>query len=81
MGNWGKIEFICTTKLGTNLLVLDQLEFWRVEQMLQNYQNSLEQEKKYHEKQQKEQEKQNASVKTPSMSDFKLPTMNMPKMK
>jgi len=77
LANWGKIEFICTTKLNTNLLVLDQLEFWRVEQLLQNYQESLEQEKRQHEKQQKEQDKQ--SSKSPS-SDFKIPKMTMPNM-
>jgi len=79
LDNWSKIEFICTTKMNVDLLVLDQLEFWRIEKLLQNYQESLEQEKRYHEKQQKEQEKASAG-KTPSASDFKIPKMNIPKM-
>ena len=79
MDNWGKIEFICTTKLNTNLLVLDQLEFWRVEQLLKNYQESLEQEKKQHEKQQKEQEKQTNASKM-AMPKMKMPNISMPRL-
>ena len=79
MDNWSKIEFICTYKLGVNLLVLDQLEFWRIEKLLQNYQESLEQEKRQNDKQQKEQDRQAASSKSQS-TDFKMPKMAMPRM-
>ena len=80
MDNWSKIEFICTTKLGVNLLVLDQLEFWRIEKLLQNYQESLEQEKRHHDKQQKEQDKQAAASKTTSTGNLKMPKMEMPRL-
>lgn len=83
MDNWSKIEFICTSKLGVNLLVLDQLEFWRIEKLLQNYQESLEQEKKHNERQQREQEKQTSvsSSSQPNMGNMKIPKIAMPQMK
>lgn len=78
MDNWSKIEYVCTTKLGTPLNVLDGLEFWRVEQLLANHQEAIDQERKQQEKQEKEQNRQAQSSSVPGM---KVPKMNIPNIK
>lgn len=87
MGNWSKVEYICTTKLGINMLVLDQLEHWRVEQILENYKLDLEEQKKERDRQEKEQLKQMGSSnssgqgahKNPKIPPLNVPKLNIPK--
>lgn len=84
MGNWGKVEYICTTKLGINMLVLDQLEQWRIEQLLENYRADVEEQKREQEKQAKEQEKQmsssGAATKQPKLPNMSIPKLSVPKI-
>jgi len=49
--------------------MLDTLEFWRVEMLLKDYEEYLEEEKKQHEEQRKEQEKQQKNYQQPNISD------------
>ena len=80
MENWFKIEFIFTKNLHITPLELDQMEFYRVEYMIQNYEEFIEEEKKQYKKQEKEQgmsfSKSSSSIKAPNIS---VPKMNIPK--
>ena len=76
MDNWFKIEFVFAKNTNIDPLILDQLEFYRVEYLIQNYEESIEEENKQYEKYKKENE---ASIsKTKHSTDFKQ--MKMPKM-
>ena len=63
-------------------LELEQMEFYRVEYLLKNYEEALDEEEKHYKKQEKQQEmqfkKQQAS--TPSYGGFKMPKVEMPSM-
>lgn len=87
MENWFKIEFICTYKLNISPLELDQMEFYRIEYLLKNYEAALDEEEKHYNKQKKEQEKQQYQKPKPSdykmpssYGSFKVPKMDIPKM-
>jgi len=86
--NWFKIEFISTYKLHITPLELDQMEFYRIEYMMKNFEESLEEEEKQYKKQQKEYEKSyktsSPTPKSPTQSSsyggFKTPKVEMPRM-
>jgi len=75
--NWFKIEFIFTKNLNITPLELDHMEFYRVEYMLQNYQEFIEEENKQMKKQQKEGEMSFSKNKVPN---FKPPNFKPPKL-
>lgn len=79
MENWFKIEFIFTKNLNITPLELDQMEFYRVEYMLKNYEEFIEEENKQYKKQQKEGEMSFSKNKSPS-GQFTPPKMSVPKM-
>ena len=74
--NWFKIEFIFTKNLHITPLELDQMEFYRVEYMIQNYEEFIEEENKRYKQQEKDQGKSFSK----SSSQYKPPKMNIPKM-
>jgi predicted glycosyl hydrolase (DUF1957 family) len=84
--NWSKVEFVFTFKLGIPPPVLDTLEFYRVEMLLEDYEEYLKEEKKQHDEQTKEYENQKSDYKMPSAQDMyknvpKFDGMgNMPKL-
>ena len=86
LANWDKIEFLLMYKLQLNPLVLDQMEFYRIENLIANFEEQLQKENKEYEKQQKDQEKQiqesKKSVKPVSTNygGFSVPKMPVPKM-
>ena len=67
-------------KLHLTPLELDQMEFYRIEYMLKNFEDALDEEEKHYKKQEKDQEmsykKQQASM--PSYGGFKMPSTNIP---
>lgn len=71
--NWFKIEFICTYKLNISPLELDRMEFYRIEYILKNFEEHLDEENKQYKSKQREYEKQYQQYK-PSTKDFKPPT-------
>jgi hypothetical protein len=85
--NWFKIEFIATYRLRISPLELDEMEFYRIEYMLQNYEETLDEEEKRYKKQEIEQKKQYQQS-NPQMKDFKpqnfggfkTPKIEMPKI-
>ena len=81
MENWFKIEFVCLYKLHLKPWELDQMEFYRIEYMLKNYDAQIKKENEEHEKQRRAQEKQSktSSPKQPKMSGYKPPKINIPK--
>lgn len=76
MENWFKLEFIFTKNLHIHPLILDQMEFYRVEYMLMNYEEFVEEENKQTRKQQKEQDSQ-MKLNQPKFETPKMPNMNM----
>jgi len=74
--NWFKIEFIFTKNLGITPLELDQMEFYRVEYMIQNYEEFVEEENK----QQKQQEKDQGMSFSKGQGAYKPPKMVVPKI-
>jgi hypothetical protein len=65
-------------------LELDQLEFYRIEYMLKNFEDALDEEEKHYKKQEKEQEKsykkQQSSMSPANYGGFKLPKVELPKI-
>lgn len=83
MENWFKIEFIFAKNLNIIPSELDKLEFYRVEYMLQHYEEFVEEENKQVAKQNKQHEKQMAASKfgsKPNLGGYNVPKMNIPKM-
>jgi sortase (surface protein transpeptidase) len=66
------------------MLVLDQLEQWRIEQLLENYRADVEEQRREQEKQAKEQEKQmsssGAAAKQPKLPNMSIPKLSVPKI-
>jgi len=77
--NWFKIEFIFAKNLHIIPSELDKMEFYRVEYMLKNYEDFIEEENKQNAKQNKEHEKQISTSKV-GHSNQKPPKMDVPKM-
>jgi len=76
--NWFKIEFIFAKNLNITPLELDQMEFYRVEYMIQSYEEFIKEEEKAYKKQQKENEM--SFSKNKASPQFKMPKMDIPKM-
>jgi len=81
--NWFKIEFIFAKNLHIIPSELDKMEFYRVEYMLQNYEEFIKEENKQATAQNKQQEKQMSSSKygsKPNLGGYNVPKMSIPKM-
>ena len=79
MENWFKIEFIFTKNLNITPIELDEMEFYRVEYMIMNYEEFIEEENKQMKKQEKDQQ-MSFSKNQPGGGQYKVPKMNVPKM-
>lgn len=80
MDNWSKIEFIFAHKLNINPLILRDLEFYTIQNILKEYQDHIDKENKEYEKQRKDSEKQQKTSSSYKMPEFKMPEFKMPKM-
>jgi hypothetical protein len=81
--NWFKIEFLCLYKLHLSPLDLDNMEFYRIEYMLKNFEEALDEEDKQYKKQEKDykqQYSQNDFKPNNNYGGFKTPKAEMPKM-
>ncbi len=78
MENWFKIEFIFAKNLHITPLELDKMEFYRVEYMIENYEEFIKKENEQYKKQEKDQEKQYSNHQ-PGTGQFKVPNMTPPK--
>ena len=79
------MEFICADKLRINPQDLCELEFYRIEYLLKNLEEKIDEEEKQYKKQQKDQDKQyqQQQTKMPSSKDyggFKTPKIDIPKV-
>ena len=81
MENWFKIEFIFAKNLHITPHDLDNMEFYRIEYMIENYEEFIEEENKNYKKQERDQEKQFSKNKPPATGDFKVPKMKVPDIK
>ena len=61
MENWSKVEYALVRHLRMSLCDVDQLEFWRLEMLLDNHKDAVEEENRKNKTQQEAQ-------KTPDMS-------------
>jgi hypothetical protein len=77
--NWPKVEVLFSKNLHTTPLELDQLAFYRVEEILNAYEEIVEEENKSQNEEQKKYEKQ-AQLAQPEYGGFKVPKMDLPKM-
>jgi len=81
--NWFKIEFIFAKNLHISPTELDKMEFYRVEYMIMNYEEFIEEENKAYKKQEKEQQvsfsKNNASNQQFKTPQIKMPNLSVPK--
>ena len=85
--NWAKIELVFAKNLHIVPSELDKLEFWRVEKLLEKYEEFIEEENKQHKDQQEQYEKQmkvsqsqnNFAQPKFDQNSFRIPTMNIPK--
>jgi exonuclease V gamma subunit len=75
--NWPKVEVLFSKNLNTDPLVLDQLDFYRVENILTAYEEIVDEENKAQEEQQKKYEKE---LPQPEYGGFKVPKMDIPKI-
>jgi hypothetical protein len=86
--NWNSIEFIFTFKLNINPEILDKLEFYRIENILQQYEDYINKENEEHTNQQKIAEKEygknkmqydpnslGKNIPTPNYGGFQIPKM------
>lgn len=78
MDNWSKIEFIFAHKLNTSPIDLQELEFYRIQYILKEYEEYVERENKEYEKQQREANKQTPSI-GKDFGGFKTPKFDIPK--
>jgi sortase (surface protein transpeptidase) len=82
LDNWSKIEFVFAKNLNINPLIMSDMEFWRVEKLIENYEDFLEEEKKQYDDQKKQQEQQYKNQNQPKVNygGFKVPKVEIPKM-
>ena len=80
MQNWPKVEILFSKNLHISPLELDQLAFYRVEELLITYEENVKEENKTQQEEQKKIEKQQASLPQPDYGGFKVPKMDIPKM-
>lgn len=81
LASWSKIEFIFAHKLHISPIDLQELEFYRIQYILKEYEEYVEKENQEYQKQQKDAERQS---KVPSMQQsnyggFKIPKFDVPK--
>ena len=74
MDNWSNVELLFTLRLNINPNILDSLEFWRIEKILEAYEEYLKKENEETTSQQHEYEKK-YKIDAP-----KIPKMEMPSM-
>lgn len=79
MDNWNKIEFIFCHKLHVSPIDLQQLEFYRIQFILKEYEEYIDRENKEYEKQKRESEKQSKAMKPPNFGSFQMPKFETPK--
>ena len=81
MDNWNKIEFIFAHKLHISPIDLQQLEFYRIQFILKEFEEYVERENREYEKQHRDAEKQSKSMKSGSTSfgGFQIPKFEPPK--
>ena len=81
MDNWNKIEFIFCHKLHVSPIDLQQLEFYRIQYILKEFEEYVERENREYEKQQREAEKQSKSYSksSPNFGGFQVPKFDIPK--
>ena len=81
MDNWNKIEFIFAHKLHISPIDLQELEFYRIQYMLKEFEEYVERENTEYEKQKREAEKQTKAVKsgTSNFGGFQVPKFETPK--
>ena len=77
--NWPKVEVLFSKNLHTPPLELDQLAFYRVEEILNAYEEIVEEENKNQADEQKKYEKQ-SQMPQPDYGGFKVPKMDIPKV-
>ena len=78
--NWFKIEFISIYKLHLSPLDLDKMEFYRIEYMLKNFEEALDEEEKQYKSKEKEYQKQYQKPSGTNFGGFNIPKVNIPKM-
>lgn len=80
MSNWDSVEFIFAFKLNINPLVLRELEFYSIQQILKKYEEHIDRENKENEKQQREMEKQQKLMGSSSYGNLSIPKIEIPKL-
>jgi len=82
LDNWFKIELLFAKNLNITPVELGELEFYRVEYLLENYEAFVKEENKQYENQQKDYQKESTSQlpKQPKLDTPRLPKMDIPKM-
>lgn len=81
MDNWNKIEFIFCHKLHISPIDLQQLEFYRIQYILKEFEEYVDRENKEYEKQKRDADKQQKSMKSNfSIPKFETPKFNTPKI-
>lgn len=80
MDNWNKIEFIFCHKLHVSPIDLQQLEFYRIQYILKEFEEYVDKENREYEKQQKmaNAQTQNYKSSTSNFGGFKIPEFKMP---
>jgi hypothetical protein len=80
LDNWNKIEFIFAHKLHISPIDLQQLEFYRIQYILKEFEEYVKKENDEYEKQQKEAErKSKTSSSSVNYGGFKVPKFDVPK--
>ena len=80
MENWSKIEFIFCFKLHIDPLILRDLEYYTIQNILKEYEEHVEKENREYEKQNKEIERQQKQIKLGSTNtNFQPPKFDIPK--
>ena len=71
MTNWYEVEFVLLKQLGITPLELDQLEFYRIEYLMDNFKDYSEKKNKQRETQEQSQKFDQSSILKNSQSSFK----------
>jgi len=78
LDNWNKIEFIFCHKLHVSPIDLQQLEFYRIQYILKEFEAYIDKENKEYEKQKRDADKQ-SKIKPPNFGGFQMPKYELPK--
>lgn len=74
MDNWSNVELLFSLRLHITPRELDSLEFWRIEGILDRYEEYIKKENEETTTQQKDYEKK-YKLDTPKMPEMKMPSM------